>query len=116
MIDIERPLDPLARNPLHPYSKNAQSGGKLIASDSGMGPGTTITNEVNHLTFQFSPFVTGVMQSFYAPNNNTHVPLLHVLERFRVKTKAEWKQAVHVDTDPMKWISVASNNNNNNKL
>jgi len=77
------------------YSQNAQSGGKLIAADSGMGPGTTYTNERNHLKFQFSDFVTDIMQSFYRINDKD-VPLLRVLERFRMKTKSEWGKA-HVD-------------------
>jgi hypothetical protein len=105
LINIERPLDPAARNTQQPYSKNAQRGGKLICADNGMGPGTTVTNEKYHVRFQFSPFVTGIMQSFYAPpNSDDHVPLLRVLERFRVKTTTPWKRAVHVDTDPNRWV------------
>jgi hypothetical protein len=84
------------------YSQNAQRGGKLIAADSGMGPGTTYTNEKNHLKFQFSDFVTDIMQSFYRVNDED-VPLLRVLERFRMKTKSEWGKT-HVDIKGLKLL------------
>jgi hypothetical protein len=77
------------------YSQNPQGGGKLIASDSGMGPGSTYSNEPIHLRFQFSDFISDIMQSFYQVDGKD-VPLLRVLERFRLKTTSTWGN-VHVD-------------------
>jgi hypothetical protein len=87
------------------YSHNAQKGGKLISADSGMGPGTTFLAEPNHIKFQFSDFVTGVMQSFYGQQSLIRIP-----ERFRVKTESAWKKNTHVDVSGKKFIPTFFNN------
>lgn len=75
------------------FSETAQGGGSLVARDSGMGPGSTYSNEPVHLCFQFSTFVTNLMQSFYGADE----PIVRVLERYRLKTAQAWKGGVHVD-------------------
>lgn len=99
-------LDP--HDPLNPRasigrSHNPQRGGKLIAADSGMGPGSTYTSEPGHLQFQFSPYVTGLMQSLYAHRGQTS-RVLPVLERMRIKSDAPWSKNTHVDVCGMKLI------------
>ena len=66
----------------------------MIAKDSGMGPGSTFCDAPSHLAFQFSDWITNIFSSFYGP-----VPLVRVLERFRIKQQAAWS-AAHVDVDP----------------
>tara|TARA_Y100000748_G_scaffold215960_1_gene181238 strand:+ start:3528 stop:5396 length:1869 start_codon:yes stop_codon:yes gene_type:complete len=83
--------DPLNPNATSGKSHNAQKGGKLIAADSGMGP-ATFTNEPNFVAFEFSDFVANIMASFYGT-----VKMVPVLERFRVKSKSQWKSGTHVD-------------------
>jgi hypothetical protein len=100
-IDEKDPLNPNANNG---YT-HAFNGGKLIAASSGMGPGSTYTLEPNHLKFQFSDFVTGIMQSFYGKQ-----PLLRVLERFRAKTKNAWSKNTHIDVKGAKFAIISSSN------
>jgi len=86
--------DPLNPNATAGKSHNPQAGGKMVAKDSGMGPGSTFCDSPSHIAFQFSDWITGIFSSFYGP-----VPLVRVLERFRIKQHAAWS-AVHVDVDP----------------
>ena len=86
-----QPLDPCSVDEER-HTHMGQGGGKLIARDSGMGPATTFSLEENHLEFQFSDFVTGIMRSFYGEEG----ALLRVLERQRAKAKAAWTNT-HVD-------------------
>lgn len=94
--DLMAPTSPLDPNQSLRKSHNPQGGGKLIAADSGMGPGTTLTNEPGHLTFTFSPFLQGVLASFYGPGRK----VLVMPERFRIKASKGWKGAMHVDHAP----------------
>lgn len=89
-MDPDRPLDPLASGGKATF---AMKGGKLIAAESGLGPGSTFTNEPVHLAFQLSEFSKSIMASFYKRE-----PIVCVLERFRLKTATQWKAAWHVDT------------------
>ena len=87
-IDVKDPLNPDATTG---KSHNAQNGGKLIAADSGMGP-STYTNESVFVEFEFSDFIAEIMASFYGK-----VEMVPVLERFRVKSRSQWKSGTHVD-------------------
>ena len=107
-ISSADPFNPFATPADAPYCKLGQGGGKLISADSGLGPGSTFAVEPVHLEFQFSAFTHGIMQSFYQKRRETSagdgaavvVPLIPVLERFRVKTTGEWKKNMHVDICP----------------
>ena len=70
-----------------------------------MGPGSTYTLEPNHLKFQFSDFVTGIMQSFYGKQK-----LLRVLERFRAKTENAWSKNTHIDVKGAKFAIISNSN------
>ena len=96
MTDKIDPRDPFNPRATSGKSHNPQRGGKSIAKDSGMGPGSTFCDCRAHLSFQFSDWITNVFTSFYG-----RVPLVRVLERFRVKQHAVWS-ATHVDVDPKK--------------
>jgi hypothetical protein len=104
-------------------SGSAQGGGKLIAGDSGMGPGTTLCSLDAMVSFQMDPWVDSILTDLYASNGITaqangslldtsdtpatdgqegpdfrpQLHLVSVLERFRAKTDADWGN-VHVDT------------------
>ena len=100
-IDENDPLNPKANKG---YT-HAFNNGKLIAATSGMGPGSTYTLEPNHLKFQFSDFVTGIMQSFYGKQK-----LLRVLERFRAKTENAWSKNTHIDVKGAKFAIISNSN------
>ena len=93
LIGEKSPLDP---NVSRGKSRNSQSGGKMIAADSGMGPATTLTNEPGHLAFTHSSFVRGVMASFYGAGTD----MIVMPERFRMKASKGWKGAMHIDHAP----------------
>ena len=97
-------IDP--NNPFDIYASLGKSsfalkGGKLISSSCGMGPGTTFTQESNHINFCFSQFIQSIMASFYKNQK-----MLCVLERFRIKTSNQWKGAYHVDVSGSTLIST----------
>jgi len=92
-IDNLDPFNPTEYNKTTRKSHNPQSGGKYIANDSGMGPGSTFLNSPTHLGFQFSQWVTNLFASFYGEDEI----LLRVLERFRVKMMSAWSKSAHVD-------------------
>jgi len=94
-IDNLDPFNPTEYNKTTRKSHNPQSGGKYIANDSGMGPGSTFLNSPTHLGFQFSQWVTNLFASFYGEDEI----LLRVLERFRVKMMSAWSKSAHVDID-----------------
>lgn len=94
MTDKMDTTDPFNPNATSGKSHNPQAGGKMIAKDSGMGPGSTFCDAPSHLAFQFSDWITNIFSSFYGP-----VPLVRVLERFRIKQQSAWG-AAHVDVDP----------------
>jgi hypothetical protein len=94
-IDNLDPFNPIEYNKTTRKSHNPQSGGKYIANDSGMGPGSTFLNSPTHLGFQFSQWVTNLFASFYGEDEI----LLRVLERFRVKMMSGWSKSAHVDID-----------------
>ena len=91
-IDIQDPFNPDAFDKTRRKSHNPQAGGKMIANDSGMGPGSTFLDSPTHLRFEFSQWITNMFSSFYGEQR-----LLRVLERFRVKMKAAWSKNAHVD-------------------
>ena len=94
-IDNLDPFNPTEYNKTTRKSHNPQSGGKYIANDSGMGPGSTFLNSHTHLGFQFSQWITNLFASFYGEDEI----LLRVLERFRVKMMSAWSKSAHVDID-----------------
>jgi len=94
-IDNLDPFNPTEYNKTTRKSHNPQSGGKYIANDSGMGPGSTFLNSHTHLGFQFSQWITNLFASFYGEDEI----LLRVLERFRVKMMSSWSKSAHVDID-----------------
>ena len=94
-IDNLDPFNPIEYNKKTRKSHNPQSGGKYIANDSGMGPGSTFLNSPTHLGFQFSQWITNLFSSFYGEEEI----LLRVLERFRVKMMSAWSKSAHVDID-----------------
>jgi hypothetical protein len=72
----------------------AQSGGRLIANDSGMGPASSLYGGTAHLALQTHPAMWRIAVALYGPH-----PAL-VPERLRFKVAAPWGK-VHVDHAPL---------------
>lgn len=100
-IDINDPFNPEEHDKSCRKSHNPQMGGKMIANDSGMGPGSTYVNSREALGFVFSQWITNIFSSFPFYQNKK---LIRVLERFRVKMNAKWSKNAHVDINGLSFI------------
>jgi len=94
------PTDPFNPDATSGKTHLAQGGGKYISSDSGMGPATTITNDVAHVVFTTSLFIRGIMSDLYRDGKEECPAMVVNLERFRMKASKPWKQNLHVDWHP----------------
>ena len=91
-------LNPVALVPGAAGKSGTAQGSALITQNSGLGYGTSYFAQPEHCAFECSDFVFNILNTFYNANTANKRSLLVVPERFRVKSRAEWKNGTHIDT------------------